>query len=146
MLNKSLCEGNLSNNFINLSPESLFDRKWYVMFCITLLIWIILPMRTGNYKLLSLCFTLIMLLAEKYCSLVEEEGGIQLLQALLASPTPYSRIKILARIVIVQCQHYKVSVNCRALTWSMLSLLCRNLVRKIMISSVTDFVRHLILL
>ncbi|MPC27462.1 protein zer-1 homolog [Portunus trituberculatus] len=44
---------------------------------------------------------------DKYCSLVEEEGGIQLLQALLASPAPYSRIKILARIVIVQCQHYK---------------------------------------
>ncbi|KAG0730508.1 Protein zer-1 [Chionoecetes opilio] len=44
---------------------------------------------------------------EKYCSLVEEEGGIPLLQALLASPTPYSRIKNLAKIVIVQCQHYK---------------------------------------
>ncbi|XP_050688966.1 protein zer-1 homolog [Eriocheir sinensis] len=44
---------------------------------------------------------------EKYCTLVEEEGGLQLLQALLASPTPYHRIKDLARTVIIQCQHYK---------------------------------------
>ncbi|XP_071548174.1 protein zer-1 homolog isoform X2 [Panulirus ornatus] len=44
---------------------------------------------------------------DKYCSLVEEEGGIRMLQALLESPLPYHRIKTLARIVITQCQHYK---------------------------------------
>lgn len=44
---------------------------------------------------------------DKYCSLVEEEGGIQLLEALLKSSKPYKRIQSLARIVIYQCQYYK---------------------------------------
>ncbi|KAK7074095.1 Protein zer-1 [Halocaridina rubra] len=45
---------------------------------------------------------------EKYCSLVEEEGGILLLESLLKSPTPpYMRIQVLAKIVTTQCQHYK---------------------------------------
>lgn len=49
--------------------------------------------------------------AEKYCSLVEEEGGLELLKALLASPIPYQRIKALARVVITQCEHFKVCVS-----------------------------------
>lgn len=56
--------------------------------------------------------------AEKYCSLVEEEGGLELLKALLASPVPYQRIKALARVVITQCEHFKVCVsfiNCTVL-------------------------------
>nr|XP_045589985.1 protein zer-1 homolog [Procambarus clarkii] len=44
---------------------------------------------------------------DKYCSLVEEEGGIQLLEELLKSPAPYQRIKSLAGIVITQCQLFK---------------------------------------
>lgn len=60
---------------------------------------------------------IIILLAEKYCTLVEEEGGLQLLQALLASLTPYHRIKDLAKTVINQCQRYKVSANPRASFW-----------------------------
>lgn len=44
---------------------------------------------------------------DKYCTLVEEEGGLVLLEAILESPLPYARIKTLARIVIRQCQHYK---------------------------------------
>lgn len=44
---------------------------------------------------------------DKYCSLVEEEGGIQLLEVLLKSSIPYMRIQNLAKIVITQCQHYK---------------------------------------
>ncbi|KAK4292197.1 hypothetical protein Pmani_035017 [Petrolisthes manimaculis] len=45
---------------------------------------------------------------EKYCSLVEEEGGVELLKALLASPIPYQRIKALARVVITQCEQFKI--------------------------------------
>ncbi|ROT86074.1 Protein zer-1 [Penaeus vannamei] len=37
---------------------------------------------------------------DKYCSLVEEEGGIQLLEVLLKSSIPYMRIQNLAKIVI----------------------------------------------
>ncbi|XP_059470108.1 protein zer-1 homolog [Neocloeon triangulifer] len=42
--------------------------------------------------------------ANKYCQLVIEEGGIQLLAALLAHEAPYPRIKDLARRVIVKCR------------------------------------------
>lgn len=44
---------------------------------------------------------------EKYCSLVEEEGGIELLEGLLQSSMAYTRIQILAKVVMTQCQHYK---------------------------------------
>lgn len=41
--------------------------------------------------------------AEKYCALVESEGGIQLLQQLLAHPAPYATVKELAQLVINNC-------------------------------------------
>ncbi|CAN7992782.1 unnamed protein product [Ixodes hexagonus] len=40
---------------------------------------------------------------DKYCPLVQEEGGLVLLQELLDSDTPYQRIKDLARIIVDQC-------------------------------------------
>lgn len=43
---------------------------------------------------------------DKYCPLVQEEGGLVLLQELLDSDTPYERIKDLARIIVDQCARY----------------------------------------
>ncbi|XP_075991413.1 protein zer-1 homolog isoform X2 [Anticarsia gemmatalis] len=43
---------------------------------------------------------------DKYCNLVESEGGLRLLNELLARPTPYDLIKKLASIVINNCAKY----------------------------------------
>ncbi|KAH8347140.1 protein zer-1 homolog isoform X1 [Drosophila kikkawai] len=40
---------------------------------------------------------------EKYCQLVEQENGIQILNELIEHETPYSEIKRIARLVIEQC-------------------------------------------
>ncbi|XP_034839387.1 protein zer-1 homolog [Maniola hyperantus] len=42
----------------------------------------------------------------KYCSLVEVEGGVELLYAILRHPAPYQRIKKLAMIVINNCEAF----------------------------------------
>lgn len=39
----------------------------------------------------------------KYCPLVHEEGGIQMLEQLVKSPKPYPRIHELAKLIINQC-------------------------------------------
>ncbi|XP_032526410.2 protein zer-1 homolog [Danaus plexippus] len=43
---------------------------------------------------------------DKYCGLVEAEGGLRLLNALLQHPGPYSMIKDLARLVIDNCARH----------------------------------------
>ncbi|XP_045458216.1 protein zer-1 homolog [Melitaea cinxia] len=43
---------------------------------------------------------------DKYCGLVEAEGGIKLLRCLLRHPGPYPMIKDLARVVISNCTKY----------------------------------------
>lgn len=45
--------------------------------------------------------------ADKYCGLVEAEGGLALLKDLLTHPAPYEMIKDLACIVIGNCAKYK---------------------------------------
>lgn len=45
---------------------------------------------------------------EKYCNLVEAEGGLRLLNILLNHPAPYDQIKNLACIVINNCTKYAV--------------------------------------
>ncbi|XP_067139951.1 protein zer-1 homolog isoform X3 [Centruroides vittatus] len=45
--------------------------------------------------------------ADKYCSLLKEEGGLQMLEDLLLRPKPYARIKELAQITIDQCERYE---------------------------------------
>lgn len=47
------------------------------------------------------------ILAEKYCSLVESEGGLVLLQELVDHPTPPFRVKELASIVIDNCRQFR---------------------------------------
>ncbi|XP_075228919.1 protein zer-1 homolog [Lycorma delicatula] len=44
---------------------------------------------------------------EKYCSLVESEGGIQILENVIADDAPYQRIKDLAAMVIDECRKYR---------------------------------------
>lgn len=44
---------------------------------------------------------------DKYCPLIREEGGVELLQRLLNSSKTYERIKELARIIIEQCTLYE---------------------------------------
>lgn len=44
---------------------------------------------------------------DKYCSLVEAEGGIQILEEVLADDAPYPRIKELASLVIKHCRQYR---------------------------------------
>lgn len=44
---------------------------------------------------------------EKYCPLVQEEGGIQLLENLLKKDLPYWRIKELAQLVITHCNRFE---------------------------------------
>lgn len=47
-------------------------------------------------------------LAEKYCSLVESEGGLVLLQELIDHHShPLLRVKELAAIVIENCRRYR---------------------------------------
>lgn len=46
------------------------------------------------------------LAADKYCSLVESEGGLRLLKDLLNHPEPYDVIKELACIVINNCSQH----------------------------------------
>ncbi|KAJ8737239.1 hypothetical protein PYW07_000510 [Mythimna separata] len=43
---------------------------------------------------------------DKYCTLVEAEGGLTLLNELLAHPRPYEHIKTLANVVITNCFHW----------------------------------------
>ncbi|XP_059055315.1 protein zer-1 homolog [Achroia grisella] len=45
---------------------------------------------------------------EKYCHLVEAEGGLRLLKDLLLHPAPYQHIKDLAHVVIDNCSRYAV--------------------------------------
>lgn len=40
---------------------------------------------------------------EKYCKLVEQENGIQILNELIEHESPYCEIKRIARLVIEQC-------------------------------------------
>ncbi|KAM7358092.1 protein zer-1 homolog isoform 2-T2 [Cochliomyia hominivorax] len=40
---------------------------------------------------------------DKYCQLVEQENGIQILNELIEHPSPYEEIKTIARMVIEQC-------------------------------------------
>ncbi|XP_064457407.1 protein zer-1 homolog [Ornithodoros turicata] len=44
---------------------------------------------------------------DKYCPLIREEGGVELVQKLLSSSKPYERIKELSRIIIEQCAMYE---------------------------------------
>jgi len=43
----------------------------------------------------------------KYCRLVEDENGIDLLKQLLNNEQPYERIKDLARMVLNHCDRVK---------------------------------------
>ncbi|XP_053624950.1 protein zer-1 homolog [Plodia interpunctella] len=43
---------------------------------------------------------------EKYCNLVESEGGLKLLQELIEHPAPYKLVKDLAHVVIHNCSLY----------------------------------------
>jgi Zyg-11 family protein len=45
--------------------------------------------------------------AEKYCSLIEKEGGLVLLQELIEHPLPPLPVKNLAAMVIDNCKRYK---------------------------------------
>lgn len=45
--------------------------------------------------------------AEKYCSLVESEGGLVLLQELIEHPSPPFRVKELATVVIENCRRFR---------------------------------------
>ncbi|KAL1117159.1 hypothetical protein AAG570_004486 [Ranatra chinensis] len=44
---------------------------------------------------------------EKYCSLVESEGGLTILQSVLEDMRPYARIKELASLVLLRCRQYR---------------------------------------
>lgn len=46
-------------------------------------------------------------LAEKYCTLVEKEGGLELLQKLIVHESPPLPVKQLAAIVLEQCREFK---------------------------------------
>ncbi|XP_026731046.1 protein zer-1 homolog [Trichoplusia ni] len=46
---------------------------------------------------------------DKYCNLVESEGGVRLLNTLLTDPRAYQKIKHLAQIVIQNCAKYAAS-------------------------------------
>lgn len=48
---------------------------------------------------------------DKYCRLVDAEGGIEILQNVIADDAPYDRIKELAAMVISHCQQYRESVD-----------------------------------
>jgi Zyg-11 family protein len=48
--------------------------------------------------------------ATRYCSLVESEGGIQVLEEIMRNEKPYPRIKELAAMVIMHCKEYKETV------------------------------------
>jgi hypothetical protein len=45
--------------------------------------------------------------ATRYCSLVESEGGLLILEEIIHNDKPYARIKQLATMVIYHCQLYK---------------------------------------
>ncbi len=45
--------------------------------------------------------------ADKYCPILEVEGGLNDVQALLDDPKPYQRIKELAEMVITNYRQYK---------------------------------------
>lgn len=53
---------------------------------------------------------------DKYCSLVEAEGGLTLLEEIIHHENPYPRIKELATMVITQCrqkkEHELIETNC----------------------------------
>ncbi|KAL3284468.1 hypothetical protein HHI36_018629 [Cryptolaemus montrouzieri] len=44
---------------------------------------------------------------EKYCGLVEKEGGLELLQEVISNPAPPRAVKVLAEVVLKNCQNYK---------------------------------------
>ncbi|XP_023710410.1 protein zer-1 homolog isoform X3 [Cryptotermes secundus] len=46
----------------------------------------------------------------RYCSLVESEGGIHILEEIIRNEKPYPRIKELAAMVIMHCREYKETV------------------------------------
>lgn len=52
------------------------------------------------------CIPLFQFSADKYCGLVEAEGGLKLLVDLLNHPSPYEMIKDLACVVIGNCARY----------------------------------------
>lgn len=45
--------------------------------------------------------------ADKYCALVESEGGLLLLQELIDHPSPPVKVKHLAMTVIQNCKQFK---------------------------------------
>lgn len=45
--------------------------------------------------------------AEKYCGLVESEGGIEILQQIMVDDKPYDSIKLLAKLVLDKCEQFK---------------------------------------
>ncbi|KAF6200916.1 hypothetical protein GE061_005363, partial [Apolygus lucorum] len=47
---------------------------------------------------------------EKYCSLVEAEGGVKILSEVIEDPKPYARIKDLASIVIQKCHDHRLTM------------------------------------
>lgn len=53
---------------------------------------------------------------DKYCTLVEAEGGTRLLYELISHPNPYSRIKELAATVLHNCHNYKHSAQLKKTT------------------------------
>jgi 4-hydroxy-3-methylbut-2-enyl diphosphate reductase IspH len=48
--------------------------------------------------------------ATRYCSLVESEGGIHILEEIIHNEKPYARIKELAAMVIMNCKEYREMV------------------------------------
>lgn len=64
-------------------------------------------------KLIDL-FPILLPTAEKYCMLVENEGGLEVLQSVIDDPAPYAKIKELASCVIYRCNTYKNSQNSAA--------------------------------
>lgn len=54
-----------------------------------------------------LIFIVVFFPAERYCSLLEKESGVEILVALKADPRPYSRIKELASKVVSQITENK---------------------------------------
>lgn len=52
-------------------------------------------------------YGLFLFLADKYCNLVEKEGGLELLKQIISHPDPPPAIKALANEVIENCKKYK---------------------------------------
>lgn len=54
----------------------------------------------------------VFVLAEKYCTLIEKENGLILLQELIQHPKPPASVKQLATIVLENCRKYKENPWC----------------------------------